>query len=83
MEVLFLAALIALIPAFIAKNKGRSFVGWYIFGFLLWIVAFPLSLIVSKNEEGILKQGTVKKCPHCAELIKTEANVCRFCGKDV
>lgn len=24
-----------------------------------------------------------KKCPHCAEWIKAEANVCRFCNRDV
>jgi hypothetical protein len=52
MEIIFvlvLAALLALIPANIAKNKGHSFAGWYIFGFLLWIVAFPVSLFLKKK----------------------------------
>lgn len=34
-----LVAVLAFIPASIAKSKGRSFGAWYVYGFLLWIVA--------------------------------------------
>ena len=47
--VLVVAALLALIPANIAKNKGHSYATWYIFGFLLWIVALPVSLFLKKK----------------------------------
>jgi hypothetical protein len=47
--VLVVAALLALIPANIAKNKGHSFATWYIFGFLMWILAFPISLFLKKK----------------------------------
>jgi len=26
---------------------------------------------------------STKKCPHCAELVKTEATVCKHCGRDL
>lgn len=86
MEVVLLLFL-ALIPAFIAKNKGRSFGVWYVYGVLLFIVALIHSLLISKRSEikseADLKEEGLKKCPYCAEYIKAEAKVCRFCGKDL
>lgn len=29
------------------------------------------------------QRGSLKKCPFCAELIKAEARVCRFCKRDL
>ena len=44
--VLIIAALLAFIPANIAKNKGYEFGTWYIYGLFLFIIAFVHSMIL-------------------------------------
>ena len=86
MEILIVALLIGLIPATIAKGKGRSFGLWWFYGTALFIIALPHSLIMKANNEAIERQQLsegMKKCQHCAELVKPDARVCRYCGRDI
>ncbi len=82
-EILLVAALIGLIPAYIAQKKGRSFFPWWIYGALLFIVALPHAILIKPNlpqmERAALDSG-YKKCPRCAEMVKPNAKICRFCG---
>lgn len=84
MEFLFLIALIGLIPAVIASNKGRDFILWWFYGALFFIIALPHSLMIDANQQQLDNrqvQGGSKKCPHCGEFVRPEAKVCKHCGK--
>jgi hypothetical protein len=49
-------------------------------GFIIGMVKTPTP---EQTERAALAAGGVKKCPFCAEMIKAEAVICRFCGRDL
>jgi ribosomal protein L40E len=94
MGILVFLAIIACIPAAIAKGKGRSFFGWWVYSCCLWIVAFIHSLCLSRevhvspvvvNVATVVDQSSrsesrqVKSCPECGEEVLADARICRFC----
>jgi hypothetical protein len=83
---LIAAAVLGLIPAWIASSKGHSFFAWWICGAGLFIIALPASILIgpANGSNDITGLGSrQKKCPFCAEMIRPEAKVCRYCHRDL
>ncbi len=86
-EVLVVLSLLSLIPAAIARSKGKSFGAWWVYGFFLWPIAVIHAAVMKPDRQAaaarIIETEDRRKCPYCAELIKAEAKVCRFCQREV
>lgn len=85
MEFLIIAALLGLIPAAIADRKGRNFFLWWLYGCAIFIVAVIHALVLKPTQavrDYDAKLDGLRKCDSCAEFIRPDARVCRFCGRD-
>ena len=67
--------------AFVAAQKNRSSGNWFLLGFLFNLLA--LVALIGLPAEKVMNKKTNRICPSCAEEVKIEAKVCRFCNNEL
>ena len=83
MEIVLVWVALSLAVGLLAVKRGRSGIGWglgaLVFSPLLAVIFLMLSRNLSEASDAP-HPNTHVKCPDCAELVRSEAKVCKHCG---
>jgi hypothetical protein len=78
------------VSASIATARGRSGVGWFLLGLLLGPFAPAVVALLPTAEANRQAQARRhgmapgwRKCPFCAEVVREEAAICRYCQREL
>jgi len=83
---LFFHWVMATLTAIVAHRKGRSGIGFFFYGLLVWPFALVHAFVALPNVQ-VLRQRAEEaglvECPYCVEYIKPSAKVCSFCHREL
>ena len=72
---IILAAVAGIVGAILARPKGRSPILWFILCAMVPLLVIAIALLPA-----LVAKGYTKKCLYCAQIIKEDATVCKYCG---
>jgi hypothetical protein len=72
----------------VRSSRGGGFFGMFLLSLLLspiigLILALAIPVSPKAQEAQAMTAGDLRKCPQCAELVKREAKICRFCRAEL
>ena len=81
------ALLIVVLNLYLAKKRGINpwlvGIGSLFLGIFVTIGLLLHIILTKEPENTTVELNSMRKCPYCAEMIKREAIVCRYCNKEV
>lgn len=91
MEWIFVWCVASLGVGLAATPRGRGSGTWFLIALVISPLLAILLLLLLPTAEDVAKSraqatgeaGDFRKCPQCAEVVRREAVVCRFCHADL